>query len=139
MISMGPKPFRYMRADVMPLFAAVAVGIGAAGTIITRKLFAVRIPARLSNAISGCLALRQHHQSAGCIGRTLLDDMGLYVLKFNRVLITREVDRWGYSFHDHAPGNQSSFALRILRSQPGGQGGVTKFSQRRESSTGTVS
>ncbi|CAL5227499.1 g10483 [Coccomyxa viridis] len=37
---MGPKPFRYMRADVMPLFAAVAVGIGAAGTIITRKLFA---------------------------------------------------------------------------------------------------
>ena len=62
---MGPKPFRYMRADVMPLLAAVAVGIGAAGTIITRKLFAVCIAARLPRMLLRRIALRQHHLIAG--------------------------------------------------------------------------
>ncbi|CAK0754175.1 hypothetical protein CVIRNUC_002277 [Coccomyxa viridis] len=37
---MPPKPYRWVRPDVMPLFAAVAVGIGAVATITTRKLFA---------------------------------------------------------------------------------------------------
>ena len=59
---MGPRPFRYVRADVMPLFAAVAVGIGAAGTIITRKLFAVCFSTRFCQ--QSCLAetplMRQH-------------------------------------------------------------------------------
>ena len=35
---MPPKPYRWVRPDVMPLFAAVAVGIGAVATITTRKL-----------------------------------------------------------------------------------------------------
>ena len=58
---MGAKPFRYIRADVMPLFAAVAVGIGAAGTIITRKLFAVRTSMPLTeDTPSDALRTRQH-------------------------------------------------------------------------------
>ena len=40
---MPAKPFLYIRPDVMPLLAAVAVGVGAAGTIMTRKLFMVSI------------------------------------------------------------------------------------------------
>lgn len=81
---MGPKPFRYMRADVMPLFAAVAVGIGAAGTIITRKLFAVGIPVVLSRTLLRRLALRQHQLDEGRVAAIEDADRALFRTKENK-------------------------------------------------------